>query len=108
MDYRTGVVYTTNRRVWEHDQDFKDKLVACRAIAVDMETATFFAVSIHNEISRGALLLVSDTPMTPDGVKTEASDQKVSQNFVDLHIDIGIKAMTEIETNGEKIKHFRY
>lgn len=108
MEYRTGVVYTTNRRVWEHDQEFKDKLIEYRAIAVDMETATFFAVGIQNEISRGALLLVSDTPMTPEGVKTEASDQKVSQNFVDLHIDIGIKAMTEIGANGEKIKHFRY
>lgn len=108
MEYRTGVVYTTNRRVWEHDQEFKDKLVEFRAVAVDMETATFFAVGIHNEISRGALLLVSDTPMTPEGVKTEESDRSVTANFVDLHIDIGIKAMTEIEAKGEKIKHFRY
>lgn len=108
LDYRTGVVYTTNRRVWEHDDSFKAKLIEYRAIAVDMETATIFAVGIHNEISRGALLLVSDTPMTPDGVKTEASDKKITENFVDLHIDIGIKAMTEIETKGEKIKHFRY
>ena len=107
-DYRTGVVYTTNRRVWEHDEEFKKKLVDLRAIAIDMETATFFSVAIANEISRGALLLVSDVPMTPDGVKTEASDKKVSQQFVDLHIDIGIKAMTDIGEKGEKIKHFRY
>ena len=108
QDYRTGVVYTTNRRVWEHDDAFKQKLVDLRAIAIDMETATFFSVAIANEISRGALLLVSDVPMTPDGVKTEASDKKVSEQYVDLHIDIGIKAMTDIGHKGEKIKHFRY
>lgn len=107
-DYRTGVIYTTNRRVWEHDDDFKQKLRDLRAIAIDMETATFFSVGIANEISRGALLLVSDVPMTPDGVKTEASDRKVNDRFVDLHIEIGIKAMTDIEQKGEKIKHYRY
>ena len=108
MEYRTGVVYTTNRRVWEHDKQFKKKLVDHRALAIDMETATIFSVGIANETSRGALLLVSDVPMTPDGVKTEESDKKVSQNFVDLHIEIGIKAMTEISTKGEKIKHYSY
>ncbi|RZA22650.1 MAG: AMP nucleosidase [Proteobacteria bacterium] len=108
MDYRTGVVYTMNRRVWEHDEAFKQRIRECRAIAIDMETATIFACGIANEISRGALLLVSDVPMTPEGVKTEASDRKVSEKFVDLHIDIGIKAMTDIEGKGEKIKHFRY
>ena len=108
QDYRTGVVFTTNRRVWEHDDEFKQRLIDARAIAVDMETATLFAVGIHNEIPRGALLLVSDTPMTPDGVKTEASDKIVTEKFVDLHIDIGIKAMTEIGALGEKMKHFRY
>lgn len=107
-DYRTGVVYTTNRRVWEHDDEFKQRLVDYRAIAVDMETATVFSVAIHNEISRGALLLVSDIPMTPDGVKTEESDKKVSHAYVDMHIEIGIKAMTEIGQKGEQIKHFRY
>lgn len=108
LDYRTGVVYTTNRRVWEHDEAFKQKLRDHRAIAIDMETATIFSCGIANEMSRGALLLVSDVPMTPEGVKTEESDKKVSERFVDLHIDIGIKAMTEIELKGEKIKHFRY
>ena len=108
MDYRTGVVYTTNRRVWEHDSHFKDNLRDLKAIAIDMETATFFAVGIANEISRGALLLVSDVPMTPDGVKTEASDKKVTEGFVDLHIEIGIKAMTDIGEKGEQIKHFHY
>ncbi len=108
LDYRTGVIYTTNRRVWEHDKDFKKRLMRSRSIAVDMETATLFVVGLANEISRGALLLVSDVPMTPEGVKTEESDKKVSEKFVQLHLEIGIKAMTEIGQNGEPIKHFKY
>ncbi len=108
MDYRTGVVYTTNRRVWEHDDRFKERLESLRVIGVDMETATVFAVGVANGIPRGALLLVSDTPMTPEGVKTEQSDRAVTERYVDLHLDIGIEAMTEIGVKGEQIKHFRY
>ncbi|MCX6116262.1 MAG: AMP nucleosidase [Proteobacteria bacterium] len=108
MEYRTGVIYTTNRRVWEHDQAFKEKLRLLRPIAIDMETATIFAVGHANEIPRGALLLVSDVPMTPEGVKTEESDKKVTSQYVDLHLEIGIKAMTEIGAKGEKIKHFTF
>lgn len=108
LEYRTGVVYTTNRRVWEHDEVFKTKLQTLKALAIDMETATLFSVGIANEISRGALLLVSDVPMIPEGVKTEESDKNVTSNFVDLHLEIGIEAMTEIGISGEKIKHFYY
>lgn len=108
LEYRTGVVYTTNRRVWEHDEQFKNQLTEKRVIGVDMETATLFVVGLVNEIARGALLLVSDRPMTPDGVKTEDSDRIVTQKYVDLHLDIGIQSMAELGEKGEKIKHFRY
>jgi AMP nucleosidase len=107
-DYRTGVIYTTNRRVWEHDEVFKNKLRARRVIGIDMETATIFVTGFANDINRGALLLVSDVPMTPEGVKTRASDRAVNNKWVDLHLEIGIQAMTELGDNGEKIKHFRY
>jgi AMP nucleosidase len=108
LDYRTGVIYTTNRRVWEHDADFHEKLRQLRVIGIDMETATLFLVGHANEIPRGALLLVSDVPVTPDGVKTEESDRKVTAQWVKLHLQIGIEAMTELGIKGEKIKHFRY
>ncbi len=107
-DYRTGVIYTTNRRVWEHDDRFRDKLEEMTPIGIDMETATIFIVGHKNEIARGALLLVSDVPVTPDGVKTEESDRKVTANWVDVHLQLGIEAMTEIGQKGEKIKHFQY
>jgi AMP nucleosidase len=108
MDYRTGVIYTTNRRVWEWDQNFKQHLRERSVIAIDMETATVFIVGHANQISRGALLLVSDTPMTPEGVKTEKSDKAVTEKYALMHLEIGIESMMDIGTKGEKIKHFRY
>lgn len=108
LEYRTGVVYTTNRRVWEWDDDFKAYLKKLSTIAIDMETATLFIVGLVNEIPRGALLLVSDVPMFPEGIKTEESDREVTEKFADLHLDIGIEAMTEIGVKGEPIKHFTY
>jgi AMP nucleosidase len=107
-EYRTGVVYTTNRRLWEWDEKFKKYLQSLSAIAIDMETATIFIVGHANEISRGALLLVSDMPLMPEGIKTEESDRMVSSKYTNLHLEIGIEAMTEIEEKGEQIKHFRY
>ncbi len=108
VEYRTGVIYTTNRRVWEHDQAFHQKLKDMTCMGIDMETATLFIVGHANAISRGALLLVSDVPVTPDGVKTEESDRKVTKDWVGLHLQMGIEAMTELGNKGEKIKHFSY
>ncbi len=107
-EYRTGVVYTTNRRLWEHDKKFIDRLKQMTCIAIDMETATIFVVGHHNEIARGALLLVSDTPIAPEGVKTAKSDVRVTEKWSKIHLQIGIEAMTEIGDKGERIKHFKY
>lgn len=107
-DYWTGTVYTTNRRVWEHDDDFKDYLRAIRAMAIDMETATLFTTGFANGIPVGALLLVSDQPMIAEGVKTDKSDKLVSQNYVNTHIEIGIKSLQEIKNKGRSVKHLKY
>jgi AMP nucleosidase len=107
-DYWTGTVYTTNRRVWEHDERFKKKLRKVRSMGVDMETATIFITAFANAIPAGALLLVSDQPMIPDGVKTSASDELVTSNFVDDHIKIGIAALKEIMNKGRSVKHLRF
>ena len=107
-EYWTGTVYTTNRRVWEHDEEFKNYLRKIRCLAVDMETATLFSVGFYNEIPTGALLLVSDEPMTPEGVKTAESDKKVSSNFVGDHIRIGIDSLRQLINNGITVKHLRF
>ncbi len=108
LDYRTGVIYTTNRRVWEHDVAFKEQLSDYTPIAIDMETATIFIVGHKNEIARGALLLVSDLPLTPEGVKTGESDSRVTMKWATLHLEIGIESLSRIGEQGEQIKHFQY
>jgi AMP nucleosidase len=108
QDYWTGTVYTTNRRVWEWDEDFKNYLIKIRAMAIDMETATIFSTAFYNEIPTGALLLVSDQPMTPDGVKTDVSDRVVTTNYVDLHIKIGIDSLKQLINKGMTVKHLQY
>ncbi len=107
-DYWTGTVYTTNRRVWEHDDAFKEYLRRIRAMAIDMETATIFSIGFYNEIPAGALLLVSDQPMTPEGVKTAESDRRVTQEFADEHLRIGIDSLRELIDNGLTVKHLRF
>jgi AMP nucleosidase len=107
-DYWTGTVYTTNRRVWEHDDEFKERLRRMRCMAIDMETATVFAAGFANSIPSGALLLVSDQPMIPEGVKTEASDRVVSANFVENHIRVGIEALKLVRRHGKSVKHLRF
>ena len=108
VDYWTGTVYSTNRRVWEHDEKFKAYLQDVRAYAVDMETATVFTVGFYNKIPTGALLLVSDQPMTPDGVKTAASDKKVTSKYVDVHLKIGIDSLRQLMNNGLTVRHLKF
>ena len=108
VDYWTGTVYTTNRRVWEHDEEFKEYLKKTRAMAIDMETATIFITGFVNKIPKGALLLVSDNPMTPDGVKTSKSDKSVTDLYVTRHLDIGIDSLVELRDSGESVKHLRF
>jgi AMP nucleosidase len=107
-DYWTGTVYTTNRRVWEHDNNFKKYLQKLRAMAIDMETATLFVVGFSNEIPTGALLLVTDQPMISSGVKTDKSDVVVTRNFTELHLKIGIDSLNELINNGLSVKHLRF
>jgi AMP nucleosidase len=104
-DYWTGTCYTTNRRVWEHDKDFKRYLKKLRAMAIDMETATVFTTGFANKIPAGALLLVSDQPMIPEGVKTAESDSAVTDQFVQTHLKIGIESLKQLINNGLTVKH---
>lgn len=107
-DYWTGTIYTTNRRVWEHDLKFKEYLVKIRCIGVDMETATLFTVGFANYIPTGALLLVSDQPMVTEGIKTAESDRVVSERFAEDHLRIGIDSLKQLINNGLTVKHLRF
>lgn len=108
QDYWTGVVYTTNKRVWEHREDFKKRLRDFRCIAIDMETATIFVAAFKNQMPAGALLLISDMPMTEDGVKTEESDKKVTANFAQIHLSIGVDSLKQLINKGATVKHLKF
>ena len=107
-DYWTGTIYTTNRRVWEHHDEFKDYLRKIRVMGIDMETATIFITGFYNQIPTGALLLVSDQPMISTGVKTTESDKHITANFVNDHLQIGIDSLNELINNGLTVKHLRF
>ena len=108
QDYWTGTVYTTNRRVWEHDAKFKKYLKSVRAMGIDMETATLFTCAFKNQIPAGALLLVTDQPMIPEGVKTASSDQKVTNDYVEMHLKLGIASLKQLINNGNTVKHLKF
>ncbi|CAN5387185.1 AMP nucleosidase [soil metagenome] len=107
-DYWTGTVYTTNRRVWEHDTEFKKYLQVTRCMAIDMETASIFIAGFANKIPSGALLLVSDQPMLSTGVKTAKSDKQITEKYVDQHLKIGIDSLNELINHGLTVKHLRF
>jgi len=107
-DYWTGTIYTTNRRVWEFDEDFKEYLLQIRCMGVDMETATLFSVGFANAIPTGALLLISDQPMLSSGIKTAESDRMVSEKFVEEHLRIGIDSLHQLINEGLTVKHLRF
>lgn len=108
LDYWTGTVYTTNRRVWEHKEEFKEYLRTVRCIAIDMETATIFIAGFKNQIPCGALLLVSDMPMVPEGVKTDSSDKSVTQSFLETHLRVGIDSLKQLINDSLTVKHLRF
>jgi AMP nucleosidase len=108
QDYWTGVVYTTNKRVWEHREDFKQRLRDLRCIAIDMETATIFVAAFKNKIAAGALLLVSDMPMTTEGIKTQESDKAVTAKYADIHLNIGVDSLKQLITRGQTVKHLKF
>lgn len=108
LEYHVGTIYTTNRRVWEHDDHFRQYLRTTHADGIDMETATLFTTGYANRIPIGAILMVSDCPMTPDGIKTEASDKRVTSHFAQQHLELGISALHVIKENRPSIRAIRF
>jgi AMP nucleosidase len=108
LDYRTGVVHTTDYRFWEFDQKFKAQLYEERALAIEMESATLFIAGFASKVPIGALLLVSDLPLKRGGIKTKRSAKAVFRQFTDLHLEVGIKSMSEIAERGEHIRHYKW
>lgn len=108
LDYRTGVIHTLDYRFWEFDEKVKAQLYEERSLGIDMETATLFVAGFASKVPIGALLLVSDLPLKRGGIKTKRSASSVFKKFTDLHLEIGIKSMSEIAEKGEHIRHYKW
>ena len=95
--HHIGITHTTNKRFWEFNPEFRTRLRTTRPQVIEMECATLFTASYSHRLPLGALLLISDLPLTPRGAKTKESSESVFVNFMAEHIRLGVKAIREIQ-----------
>jgi AMP nucleosidase len=99
LKYRHGIIHTTNYRFWEFDQEFREGLIAEKAEAIDMESATLFCVGFAREVRVGALLLISDLPLDSRGIKTKDSSKSIFDHYTGLHLDVGCETLERIKND---------
>ena len=95
----------------DHDsvlESCDSELIEAESFNVGSEGGVFGEGNISIEIPSGALLLVSDQPMVIEGVKTEKSDEVVTNKFVDEHLKIGIDSLKQLINKGETVKHLYF
>jgi AMP nucleosidase len=94
---RCGIVYTTDRRLWEFDEDFVDYLRCQRILAIEMELATLFSVAYRYEVPIGSIMLVSDMPLQRRGIKDKRMHDDVYRYHMDNHLDIAMDAIANLK-----------
>jgi AMP nucleosidase len=104
--YHVGITHTTNKRFWEFNAEFRNRLKITRPQAVEMECATLFAASYSHKLPLGALLLISDLPFTPSGVKTKKMSELIFNTYVPDQIEKGVKIIHELD-KVPKLKDYR-
>ena len=96
---RCGIVYTTDRRLWEYDEVFVKYLRTQRILAIEMELATLFSVAYRYEVPIGSVMLVSDMPLQKRGVKDKKLYKKIYSEYMGSHLEIALDAVTKINSN---------
>ncbi len=94
---RCGVVYTTDRRLWEFDEDFVNYLRCQRILAIEMELATLFSVAYRYEVPIGSIMLVSDMPLKRRGIKDKKLHAEIYDKHMGTHLDIALDAIANLE-----------
>lgn len=102
IEHHIGNTFTTNRRFWEFNETFKERLTATRVQGIEMECATLFTAAYSRQMSLGALLLISDLPLNNTGIKTKSSSLNVFKKHMDEHIKLGVKIIHRAEKMLEK------
>lgn len=99
--YHIGITHSTNKRFWEFNPKFRQRLIETRPQAIEMECATLFMASYYNKLPVGALLLISDLPLEPDGVKTKRQSERVYLDYTTDHVEKGVRILQSLR---ERIK----
>jgi AMP nucleosidase len=94
--YHLGITHTTNKRFWEFNDEFKNRLNANRAHCVEMECSTLFMSSYKHKLALGALLLISDLPLLPGGIKTKQSAMEVFEKYTGDHVEKGATILARV------------
>ncbi|MGE3954205.1 MAG: AMP nucleosidase [Parachlamydiales bacterium] len=105
IEYHIGITHTTNKRFWEFNDKFKERLKENRAQALEMECATLFLASYRHKLPLGALLLVSDLPLARDGIKTKESSKFVFDTYMADHVEMGVEILHR--TKSMKKRHVK-
>jgi AMP nucleosidase len=101
---RCGIVYTTDRRLWEFDEAFVDYLRDQRILAIEMELATLFSVAYRYEVPIGSIMLVSDMPLQRGGIKDKKLHEEIYSRYMDTHLDIALDAVASIHANWSEVE----
>jgi AMP nucleosidase len=101
---RCGIIYTTDRRLWEFDDDFVVYLRQQRILAIDMELATLFSVAYRYEVPIGSIMLVSDMPLQRRGIKDKQKQDEIFSNYMETHLDLALDAVDNISSNWREVK----
>jgi AMP nucleosidase len=96
MTPRCGIVYTTDRRLWEFDSEFVAYLRQQRILAIDMELGTLFSVAYNYEVPIGSVMLISDMPLQRKGIKDKKLYEEIYANHMEKHLDIAVDAVRNI------------
>lgn len=105
---RTGTVATVSDRNWElWEQSVPvQRLSQCRAVALDMESATIATNGFRFRVPYGTLLCVSDRPLHGQ-LKLPGMADKFYRERVDQHLKIGLLTMEKIRAMGTGRLHSR-
>lgn len=106
IKYHSGVIHTTNVRYWEFKETFKESLAEERSQAIDMECATLFTVGFVYKVAIGALMLITDLPLTQQGIKTKAIANEVFKSYASNQLQMGINILSNMRAI--EIKGFDY
>ncbi len=98
---RSGIMMTTDYRMWEFDQEFIEYILKHRIIAIDMEIATMFAVGYALNLPTGALMLISDLPLRKGGIKSKNSAKDIFHSYTSEHLKMGVRICEEISKRKE-------